>query len=106
MVYTDVHLWSGEPVADLEGFNGVRLTPLALKYPVKLKLFQFHWIFMENEIKSATRISHTFTDMNTISRYPGSTPVSGGLVDCNILILFRHWTTGPEHLIYRTMRTV
>ena len=25
------------------------------------------------------------------------------VVDCNILILFRHSTTGPEHLIYKTV---
>ena len=31
---------------------------------------------------------------------------SGRVVDCNILILFRHSTTGPEHPTYRTMRTV
>ena len=31
---------------------------------------------------------------------------SGRVVNCYILILFRNSTTGPEHLIYRTMRTV
>ena len=31
---------------------------------------------------------------------------SGRVVDCDILILFRHSTTGPEHSIYITMRTV
>ena len=31
---------------------------------------------------------------------------SGRVVDCNILIIFRHSTTGPKHPIYRTMRTV
>ena len=31
---------------------------------------------------------------------------SGRVVDCNILILLRHSTSGPEHLIYRFMCTV
>ena len=31
---------------------------------------------------------------------------SGRVIDCNILILFSHSTTGPEHPIYRTTRTV
>ena len=31
---------------------------------------------------------------------------SGLVVDCNILILFKHLTNGPEHPIYRTMCTV
>ena len=31
---------------------------------------------------------------------------SGWVIDCNILILFRHSTAGPEHRIHKPMRTV
>ena len=64
-------------VADPEGVQGFALV---FEYPMKTKkfglsetkLFHFHGIFRENDIKSAKRTPHIVIYMNPGSRIPGS----------------------------------
>ena len=68
-----------------------------------ISMLEFHLaLSLKSEDRAFWMLFKRFTYCTHSSVYRVSWP-SGRVVDCNILILFRHSTTGPEHPIYRNI---
>ena len=64
-------------------------------------MYQYDWISLSTQLeiwgRSIFNVIRVFHNVRIVLYIGCSGP------DCNILILFRHWTTGPEHPVYRTI---